>query len=204
MSLLITSLDSVVSHTVKERIGKENQQQRSRFHPFTLTQQAYFINLDASGRTVSNIVKRIVESEVKRKHLEHSTSLSTHGKLFQIIDTNASTIRSKVIQALPPSGIKFALNTASDALPHNANLAWWRVLSDDCNLCGVRLMLNHIFNHCKEVLELRRFNTRHDQVLRIITDFVKKQVPDDMRVVVALKTNTISHPVWPTPTCGQT
>ena len=83
--------------------------------------------------------------------------------------------------------MKFALNAASDTLPHNANLAQWRGHSNACKLCGARQTLLHILNHCKKALDLRRFNTRHDQVLKVIADFVGKQVPDDMHEVVDLE-----------------
>ena len=49
-SLLITSPDNVLSHTVKERIDKESQEQWAKFRPFTLAQQAYSANPDASCR----------------------------------------------------------------------------------------------------------------------------------------------------------
>ena len=102
-------------------------------------------------------------AEIERERV----SLSIQGKFFQVADTNASTMWSKVIQVLPPSEMKF-LNAASDTLPHNANQAWQRGLSDACKLCGARQTLNHnILNHCKKALELCRFNTRHNQVLGI-------------------------------------
>ena len=186
-SLLITSPDNVVSHTVKERIDKESQQQRAKFRPFTLAQQAYSANPGASGRAVSNRAKKMVGNEVRRKYLEHSMSLNTQGKLFQLVDNNASSIWAKAIQTLPPTEMKFALNAANDTLPHNANLARWRGLSDACKLCGARQTLHHILNHCKKALDLRRFNTRHDQVLKVIADFVKKLVPDDMHVIADLE-----------------
>ena len=186
-SLLITSPDNVVSHTVKERIDKESQQQRAKFRPFTLAQQAYSANPGASGRAVSNRAKKMVGNEVRRKYLEHSMSLNTQGKLFQLVDNNASSVWAKAIQTLPPTEMKFALNAANDTLPHNANLARWRGLSDACKLCGARQTLHHILNHCKKALDLRRFNTRHDQVLKVIADFVKKLVPDDMHVIADLE-----------------
>ena len=76
---------------------------------------------------------------------------------------------------------KFALNAANDTLPHNANLARWRDLSDACKLCGGKQTLNH----CKTALDLWWFNVRHDCVLKL-TDFAGKQVPEDMHVVADL------------------
>ena len=100
-SLLIKSPDNVVSHTVKERIDKESQQQRAKFRPFTLAQQAYSANPGASGRAVSNRAKKMVGNEVKRKYLEHSMSLNTQGKLFELVDNNASSIWAKAPKPYP-------------------------------------------------------------------------------------------------------
>ena len=54
-----------------------------------------------------------------------------------------------------------------------------------CTLCGKLQTLYHILsnNNCKVALELRRYNTRHDQILQIIEEFMKQQVSED--VVVA-------------------
>ena len=86
--------------------------------------------------------------------------------------------------------MKFALNLATDTLPHNANLALWRKsahLSAACKLCGERQTLCHILNNCKTALKLRRYNARHDQVLQTITKFMKQQVSEDMKVVADLE-----------------
>ena len=128
----------------------------------------------------------MAESELKKKRLEHSLSLGTQGRLFRVVDSHASAVWSRAIQAVSGSEMKFALNAANDTLPHNANLARWRGLSDVCKLCGGKQTLNHILNHCKKALELCRFNTRHDHVLKVISDFVKEQVTDDMEVVTDL------------------
>lgn len=96
---------------------------------------------------------------------------------------------AKTTQSLPSAQMKFALNAASDTLPHNVNLALWRKedqLSAACKLCGERQTLCHILNNCRVALELRRYNTRHDGVLRIIEKFVKDKLPDDMTVLADL------------------
>ena len=138
---------------------------------------------------MSRKAKRVVVSNVNSKRLEHSLSLPTQGKLFKLVDTNASTIWAKACQSLPSAQMKFALNALSDTLPHNANLALWRKnehLSAACKLCGERQTLCHILNNCEVALELRRYNTRHDQILQIIEEFMKQQVSEDVVVVADL------------------
>ena len=43
-------------------------------------------------------------------------------------------------------------------------------------------------------MELRRYNTRHDEVLSVITGFVKKQVPSEMTVTADLSDNNLFPP----------
>ena len=53
--------------------------------------------------------------------------------------------------------MKFALNAATDTLPHNSNLALWRRsegFSSNCKLCGKRQTLLHVLNDCPVALEL--------------------------------------------------
>ena len=85
--------------------------------------------------------------------------------------------------------MKFVLNAANDTLPHNANIALWRKssgLSAACKLCGEKQTLCHVLNNCKVALNFRRYNHRHDEILHIITEFVKEHVPDDMCVLADL------------------
>ena len=64
---------------------------------------------------------------------------------------------------LPERVLKFALNSLTGTLPHNANLHLWKKLpSPACNLCGHRQTLLHVLTACPYSLEKRRFNTRHE------------------------------------------
>ena len=98
---------------------------------------------------------------------------------------------SKAIQSYTSQILKFAINTAQDTLPHYANLALWRKesgVSDKCKLCGVRQTLQHILNCCQVALKYRRYNERHDEVLRTITTYMymKEEISDDFTVVADL------------------
>ena len=133
--------------------------------------------------------KQTVTNHLSNKRLEHSLSLDTQGKLFHLVDATASAMWSKAIQLLPSAQMKFALNSATDTLPHNANLALWRKshhLSATCKLCGEHQTLCHILNNCRTALELRRYNARHDTVLQAITKFMQQQVSEDVVIVADL------------------
>ena len=174
-SLLISSQDGGVNHAISESLRKESIQQRAKFHLYTMVQEAFAANPGASGKAVARKAKQAVTNHLKNKRLEHSLSLDTQGKLFHLIDSTApeSAMWSKAIQFLPSAQMNFALNSATDTLPHNANLALWRKshhLSAACKLCGERQTLYHILNNCRTVLELCRYcnNARHNLVLQAI------------------------------------
>ena len=87
---------------------------------------------------------------MQEKCLEHSVSLDTQGKLFRTVDSNAAAVWAKSTQSLPSAQMKFALNAASDTLPHNANLLLWRkndCLLAACELCGEHQTLCHVLNN---------------------------------------------------------
>jgi hypothetical protein len=122
----------------------------------------------------------MVENNLQNERLKHSLSLEVQGELFKIVHQDAAAVWAKTTPNLPSAQMKFALNAASDTLPHNANLSLWRKsdnLSVACKLCGDRQTLCHILNKYKVALQLCRYNTRHDEVLLLISDFIKEQVP---------------------------
>ena len=90
---------------------------------------------------------------------------------------------------LPPEGLQFTLNDAQDTLPHNANLSVQRRgegLSDECKLCSQRQTLLHVLNHCQVTLGLRRFNIRHDNVLKMIFDQLQHQCTQEFKIAADL------------------
>ena len=173
-SLLITSPDNGVNHAVRENLKKEESQKRVKFQPYLAAQSAFAADPGASGKAVARRAKAKLETDLVEKRLKHSVSLEHQGKLFRTVDANSAAVWAKTTQSLPSAQMKFTLNAASDTLPHNANLSLWRKedqLSAACKLCGERQTLCHILNSCKVALELRRYNTRHDEVLRTIEKF---------------------------------
>ena len=83
--------------------------------------------------------------------------------------------------------MKFALNAAVDTLPHNSNLHMWKKKeSDSCPLCGERQSLIHVLNCCRVARDLRRYNIRHDAVLKVIADTVKEHLPPSHKLTVDL------------------
>ena len=69
------------------------------------------------------------------------------------------------------------MNSAQDTLPHNSNLVrWQRPVKLSCPLCGGLQSLRHVLNGCERALQERRYNPRHDKVLKVILWYIRKHL----------------------------
>ena len=83
--------------------------------------------------------------------------------------------------------VKFALNSAVDTLPHNANLALWKKrMNDACTLCGERQTLIHVLNTCAVARDNQRFNGRHHSLLREIVAIIMIYLPSNAHLTCDL------------------
>ena len=64
-----------------------------------------------------------------------------------------------------------------DTLPHNANLHLWKDESSSCSLCGEKQSLIHVLNACSVARDKRRYNVRHDSVLREVVATIQEFLP---------------------------
>ena len=129
---------------------------------------------------------------------EHVESLPQQGQLMRETDEEAAGVWSAAVNSLPSDGLKFALNAASDTLPHNSNLSIRRRregLTDGCKLCGRKQTLLHILNDCPVALELRRYNQRHDSILNEIVGFIKPRLPPGANIIADLPGAMYQYPL---------
>ena len=103
--------------------------------------------------------------------------------------TYASDNWATVVLSLGSEALKFALNAATDTLPHNSNLAKWRrgVVSEQRKLCGRKQTLLHVLNNCQVALQLRHYNKRHAKILAIISELAQSYLPDDHHLTADLR-----------------
>ena len=106
--------------------------------------------------------------EHQRERDERLLSLEREGQMFQCMSSDAAATWDQALMELSDVHRKFAINSAVDTLPHNANLHLWPKRNDVCPLCGNRQTLIHVLNACPVALQARRYNHRHDTVLRKI------------------------------------
>ena len=91
------------------------------------------------------MAKGMVKDDV---NLESLHSLKRQGQMSRCISPQGASAWSTALQSLLDEQMKFALNAAVDALPHNANLHLWRKRKDtSCPLCGSNQSLLHVLNN---------------------------------------------------------
>ena len=117
----------------------------------------------------------------------HNQPSSTRLNVWEFEGSAAQNWPTAVF-SLPEWIIKFALNAVTDTPPQYANLCRWKKLSSPwCQLCGEDQSLAHILNSCWKALNLRRYTTRHDDVLKVdIFDFSKHSLTSAMRIIADL------------------
>ena len=119
--------------------------------------------------------------------------------MFRNTSSDAANVWASVLVHLPDELMKFALNSAVDTLPHNANLYLWKKRGDDrCSLCGDRQTLIHVLNICPVALKARRFNLRHDAVLEIITETISTCLTTTEKMSSDLSEYGLPHHIVPT------
>ena len=70
-------------------------------------------------------VKKAVKAVETAKQLDHAKGLSSQGELHHLVEDDAVTLCSEIVQQLQPNCLKIASNASHDTLQHNANLAVW-------------------------------------------------------------------------------
>ena len=181
------SRDPMVRAIASQETRKEATQQRPTFKPFQEVIQAMKDNPGASSKQLSTRAKKQVEAADTEARLSHSMDLVVQNQPLKDNTSRAPRLWSSTIVTLPERVFKFALNSLTDTLPHNANLHMWKKLpSPSCNLCGQHQTLIHILNACPYALEKRRYNARHDAILQSIYNFLVKHLPPTMSITVDL------------------
>ena len=178
---------------------REEGQQRIKFHPVQLTRDVMAVNPGASKKSLMIRAKGKLAEEDAISRREHTESLPRQGQLMQATPEHdpAAEIWASAVSNLPSESLKFAMNAATDTLPHNANLALWRHadgISGNCKLCGNTQTLVHVLNSCQVALNLRRYNSRHDAILTKIATFAKFHLPNTFKILSDLPGTSYLYP----------
>ena len=181
------SSDSTIRAIATQDTLHESQLQRPSFHPHQEVVNVMKEDPGASKKKVISPVKAKIQAEDTAARRDHTTSLQVQGLTVREFEGNVAQNWSSAILSLPEWCFKFALNAVTDTLPHNANLVKWKKLSSSkCQLCGEHQSLAHVLNSCQKALNLGHHTTRHDEVLKVIHDFIGNHLPSGFQMTVDL------------------
>ena len=175
---LLTSQDSCVRFLADRGLKRELSLVRKKFRPASEAREALKMSPGGSRKSLVNSAKAAVTEEVNSSRLDRLQGLERQGQMSRCTSTRCAPIWSRVVQALPDEQLKFAINAAVDILPHNANLHQWKKRNDpSCPLCHENQTLMHVLNNCRVARDARRYNFRHDAILRVIAEVVQNNIP---------------------------
>ena len=168
--LLLTSRDRVTAEVTHRALKREEKLSRLNFRPVTYSRDIMAEDPGGRRKTLIRKVKGSISAEDATTRREKAESLPLQGQMLRSSNLAADVIWARAVSSLPSETQKFALNSATDTLPHNNNLARWYngLHSGLCKLCGNKQTLLHILNNCEVALRLRRYNKRHDRILDLI------------------------------------
>ena len=184
-SQLLTSNDHCVRHLAERNLKQELSRSRKKFRPATIVRSTLIDKPDHTRKSLTRAAKSKVLDTISCDYLNYLQSLDRQGQLSRSLHQKSASIWASVVQSLPESLMKFALNAAVDMLPHNSNLFLWKKKeSPACTLCKKNQTLLHVLNNCSVARDLRRYNARHDAVLGVIASAVKEVLPPSTTLTV--------------------
>ena len=170
---------------------KEENQLRVKFKPVSYSRDIMAEDPGVRRQTLARRVKMKMTTEDATARREQAEALPLQGQLLRDSSSASDFVWATAVSTLDSEVLKFALNSATDTLPHNSNLAKWNkgIHSNTCKLCGKNQSLLHVLNNCEVALKCRRYNRRHDQVLGVIVAMTQSYLPDTYQLTADLTTS---------------
>ena len=201
-TLLLTSRDRITHQVACMTLDKESSQRRAQFKPVTYSRNIMAKKPGAHRRILLKHVKNTANVEDATSRRSQAEALPLQGQMLRANNLTADGIWAAAVSNLGSEAMKFALNAASDTLPHNSNLArWYRgSCTDQCKLCGKKQTLLHVLNNCEVALNLRCYHTRHDRILQLIVTAAQAYSPASYQLAADIPEDQYHFPSHITPT----
>ena len=190
LARLAHSRDPVVNRLATK---SANHQAGLNSRPAKTVLEAWSNNTHLTGPQLKRRVARQIRDEDDQMRLNDIRRLDVQGRFLRIMESSCSTdYWSRAVWSLPARQMSFAVNSAQDTLPHNSNFVRWkRPVSPWCPLCGNLQTLRHVLNGCKQALQERRYDQRHDEILREIVSYLGEHLSGaDYQMVADLDSDT--------------
>ena len=183
---LISSHDPVVRHAATQLTLREEKSSRVKFRPMVAARDALTVDPGMGRKKLSKVAATMIVEDESDDRLSVLLSSERQTGALHLVEEEPAAQWASALERLTPSERKFALNACQDSLPHNSNLAIWKGHPSECKLCGERQSLLHVLCSCPVALQLRRYNIRHDQVLRVIFNLLRDHLPPGHSIIADL------------------
>ena len=194
MAQLMTSRDSCVRFVASRISQQEDVTSGRAFLPASTVRGIMIDDPGISKKNLKVSAKGSYMACDESSTFQQLQALQVQGECFQM-DTDSLDIWSMAIQSVPDAIMKFSMNAILDTLPHRQNLLkWGKAQSSACCLCGAKQTLLHVLNHCNLALQQRRYDQRHDTILKHIVDFIRAHIPCGYLISADLSTEASIRP----------
>ena len=199
---LQTSRDPAAREVAQHHLDMQRSVVREVFRPAEIAQGVIEQNTNLCHKMLTRRAKALVVTEEDESMSDNLLRLPQQGKMMTLFEGNAAALWSRCVSKLPPEPLCFILNAAVESLPTNANLfKWGKRPSPSCALChSDRQSLLHALNNCPIVMTLRRYSARHDEVLRVLSAFIRTHLPPSFSICVDTVESEYSFPHHISPT----
>ena len=198
-ALLLTSPDSCVRLMAENASRRALSTSRPKFKPSQEVRDVMIHNPDFTRKSLTRAAKSLIRVGDDDHHVNCLQQLRKQGHMSRCSSPEGAKIWAKALEGMKDEHLKFALNSAVDTLPHNANLYLWKKRKDSfCPLCGERQTLIHVLNTCGAARDARRFNTRHDAVLEEIVSLLSAYTEPPAKLSADLDNYSFPHHIVPT------
>ena len=124
-TLLLTSRDRVTQEVVRRVLHREESRIRVNFKPVHFSRTIMAEDPGAKRKTLAKKAKASVAMNDALARRENAEALPAQGQLLRCSNPTADLVWATAVTRLGSDAMKFALNAATDTLPHNNNLARW-------------------------------------------------------------------------------
>ena len=199
---LQTSRDPGVRKVAQQQLEVQRSMERVFFKPAEVAHSVIELDGNLCRKNLNRRARALVTTEEDEALSANLLSLPQQGRMMTQFGRNAAALWSRCINKLPPEPLSFILNATVESLPTNANLfKWGKRPSPSCALChGERQSLLHVLNACPTAMSLRRYSARRDEVLQVLSAFVRNHLPLSFSMCTDLVEAEYAFPLHITPT----
>lgn len=159
-----------------------------KYHPSSALRDIWSLtsaqNVPSDWRLVNQDLKAAknqITNEYIDSNLSHLSQLQIQGAALNELNTSVPKNEicrwSKILLELPDSTLRFARKAILSQLPTASNLhRWGRSLVSTCPLCSGIQTNKHVFSNCSSSNTLKRYTSRHNQVLLIIHKWLTSSI----------------------------